>query len=173
MKNFFVSLLLVTCFTSYSQVIEVSYQEEIQFAYVESESLIKQWKNDDVIWADYSYGYDINKGSIIYTFDFYNMKVNRMEYINGEYVFVNEWNIKYIISEWDPKTQHMSCVAETQLGDYFYEINSFDTGERCLLMSYKNVYNIKPLDLPSFDWDKYNVGVVSTNYGNFNISLIR
>ena len=49
-------LLLSILFSNltYSQVIEVSYQEQLAFAYVESESLINQWKNDEVIWDEYS-----------------------------------------------------------------------------------------------------------------------
>jgi len=58
------------------------------------------------------------------------------------------------------------------MGDYFYEINTFETEERCLLMSCTNVYKKNIRKLPHLDWDVYNVGVVSTNHGEFKIKVI-
>jgi hypothetical protein len=166
-------LLLSILFSNltYSQVIEVSYQEQLAFAYVESESLIKQWKNDDVIWDEYSYGYPPSEGRIVYIFDFNNMTVTTMDIINGEYKKHYEYEIIDIISTWDSETQHMSCVADTPIGDYFYEINTFETEERCLLMSFTNVYHKDIRKLPQLDWDVYNVGIVSTNHGEFKIEV--
>ena len=167
-------LLLSILFSNltYSQVIEVSYQEQLAFAYVESESLINQWKNDEVIWDEYSYGYPPGEGRIVYTFDFNNMTITLADTINGEYKFRGEFEIIDIISTWDSETQHMSCVADTPMGDYFYEINTFETEERCLLMSCTNVYKKNIRKLPHLDWDVYNVGVVSTNHGEFKIKVI-
>ena len=157
---------------TYSQVVEVSFQEQLGFAYVESESLIEQWKNDELILDKYTQGYDVGEGRIIFTFDFNNMTVSIMDIINGEYKFYNEFDIIYVISPWDSETEHFSCVADTHLGDYFFEINTFETDERCLLMSYKNVYHEPYRRIPQLDWDVYNIGVVSTNRGEFKIQVI-
>ena len=167
-----IALISLSCVTQ-SQVIEVSYQEQLAFAYVESESLIKQWKNDEVIWDEYSYGYRPGEGRIVYTFDFNNMTITLADTINGEYKMRGEFEIIDIISTWDSETQHMSCVADTPMGDYFYEINTFETEERCLLMSYTNVYKKNIRKLPHLDWDVYNVGVVSTNHGEFKIEVVK
>ena len=155
-----------------SQVIKVSFQEQLGFAYLESESLIKQWKNDELILDKFTQGYDVGEGRIIFNFDFNNMTVSAMDIINGEYKFYNEFDIIYVISPWDSETQHFSCVADTHLGDYFFEINTFETDERCLLMSYKNVYHEPYRYIPQLDWDVYNIGVVSTNRGEFKIEEI-
>ena len=90
---------------------------------------------------------------------------------NGEgFKFVDKWDIIYILSTWDGN--HFSCVAITPIGEYFYEINSFVDGGNCLLMSYKNIYKNDVKNIPSLDWDFYNVGCVSTDYGNFVIRVI-
>ena len=95
-------LLLSILFSNltYSQVIEVSYQEQLTFAYVESESLIKQWKNDDVIWDEYSYGYPPGEGRIVYIFDFNNMTVTTMDIINGEYKMRYEYELLLWLTVW-------------------------------------------------------------------------
>jgi hypothetical protein len=169
MRYILTSLFFFIGFSVWSQVIEVTYQEELEFAYLDNESLIKQWKEDRVIWSEWSYGYEIGKGGIRYTFDFYGMKVTREE-DNGEgFKFVDEWDIIYVLSPWDG--EHFSCVAITPIGEYFYEINSFVDGGRCLLMSYKNIYKNDVKNIPSLDWDLYNIGCVSTNYGDFVIKV--
>jgi hypothetical protein len=158
-----------------SQVIQVTYQEELEFAYTESESLIEQLKNDEVIKAEYSYGYEVGKGGIRYIFDFDNMKVKREE-DNGDGIgfrFVDEWDIIYVISPWDEITEHFSCVAITPYGEYFFEINTFSTGSRCLLKSCKNEFNLSIENLPNLDWNTYNIGELSTEFGELSIKVIQ
>ena len=95
-------LLLSILFSNltYSQVIEVSYQEQLAFAYVESESLIKQWKNDEVIWDEYSYGYPPGEGRIVYTFDFNNMK--RFVFLDRDGVInVERGDYAITIAQWE------------------------------------------------------------------------
>jgi hypothetical protein len=175
--KYLLNLLLVFFVSSkiFSQVIQVTYQEELEFAYTESESLIEQLKNDDVIKAEYSYGYEVGKGGIRYIFDFNNMKVKREE-DNGDGIgfrFVDEWDIAYVISPWNENTEHLSCVAITPYGEYFYEINTFSTGSRCLLKSCKNEFNLDIENLPNLDWNTYNIGELSTEFGEFSIKVIQ
>lgn len=158
-----------------SQVIQVTYQEELDFAYVENKSLIEQLRNDEVIKSEYSYGYEVGKGGIRYIFDFNNMKVKREE-DNGDgdgFRFVDEWDIIYVISSWNEISEHFSCVATTPYGEYFYEINTFNTGGRCLLKSCKNEFNLNIENLPNLDWGTYNIGELSTEFGEFSIKVIQ
>lgn len=174
--KYLLNLLLVLFVSSkiFSQVIEVTYQEELEFAYIDGKSLIEQLKNDDVIRAEYSYGYEIGKGGIRYIFDFDNMKVKREE-DNGDgdgFRFAGEWDIIHVFSPWDEISEHFSCVARTPYGDYFYEINTLSTGSRCLLKSCKNEFNLDIKTLPNLDWNTYNIGELSTDFGEFSIKVI-
>jgi hypothetical protein len=175
MKNLLTFLFIVLTTYSSSQVIEVTYQEEITFAYLEDKCLIEQWENDELIKAEWSHGYDIGKGAIRYIFDFNNMVVRREEKADDGkgFLFVGEWKIVYVMSSWDESTKHFSCVAMTPYGEFFYELNSFkSSGNRCLLKSHKNQFNKTIKELPGLDWNIYNVGEVSTEFGDFVINVL-
>lgn len=167
-------LLLLSASFIQAQIVQVTYQEELEFAYLESESLIDQMRNDELIKAEYSYGYEIGKGGIRYVFDLDNQSVTREE-CNGkspEWQHVATWNILYVISPWDPETQHLSCVVPTEWGEYFLEVNEFQDGEKCLLKSCRNLQGLSKKSLPDVDWDVYNVGELSTGYGDFIIEVL-
>ena len=158
-----------------AQIIQVTYQEEITFAYLSSKSLIKQMENDEIIKAEWSSGYEIGKGGIRYSFDLDNQTVTRTEWNADDTLgwdHVGTWNILYFLSPWDPKTQHLSCVASTDWGEYFYDINSFRSGSRCLLKSHMNLLRKPVKKLPDLDWGVYNVGEISTEYGDFTIEVL-
>lgn len=165
---------LLTASLIQAQIIQVTYQEELTFAYLESEDLNDQIKNDELIKAEWTYGYEIGKGSVRYSFDLDNQTVTRTERKDDTlgWKHIGTWNILYFLSPWDPKTQSLSCVASTQWGEYFYSINSFRGGSRCLLKSHKNPYRKPIKKLPDLDWGLYNVGEISTEYGDFTIEVL-
>lgn len=167
-------LLLLSTSLIQAQIVQVTYQEELEFAYLESESLIDQMRDDELIEAEFSYGYEIGKGGIRYVFDLDNQTVTREE-CNGkspEWHHVDMWDILYIISPWEPETQHLSCVAITEYGEYLFEINESEIGEKCLLKSCKNREGLPIKSLPDVDWDVYNLGELSTAYGDFIIEVL-
>lgn len=152
-----------------SQVVTIEYNENVFFAFKKQKSLLEQWDNDEIIWGE-SCGFEEGKGVIRYIFDFNNMTVEVGFYkSNGEVDLYGKWDIMYMISEFDSESNHFSCVANTELGDYFYELTKTVEGEFMLLRYFNNDNKKDVWALPSLDWDVYGIG--SGNVGSAKLTV--
>jgi hypothetical protein len=164
MKYLITTILLFVSFVVSSQVITIEYLEDVIFAIEKNRGLIEQWENDGIIWGD-ACGFEEGKGVIRYVFDFNNMTVELGYYkSDGEVDLYGKWDIMYMISEFDYESYHFSCVANTEIGDYFYELTKTIEGDFMLFRYYNNDNKKDVWALPSLDWDKYGVGVGNADY---------
>ena len=169
MKYLITILSLFVSFVVSSQVITIEYLEEVIFAVEKNRGLIEQWENDEIIWGD-ACGFKEGEGIIRYTFDFNNMTVELGYYkSDGEVDLYGKWDIMYMISEFDSNFNHFSCVANTEIGDYFYELTKTIKGDFMLFRYYNNDNKKDVWALPSLDWDIY--GVAIGNVGSAKIKI--
>jgi len=169
MKYLITTILLFVSFVVSSQVVTVEYNENVFFAFKKQKSLLEQWDNDEIIWGD-ACGFEEGKGVIRYIFDFNNMTVEMGYYkSNGEVDLYGKWDIMYMISEFDSESNHFSCVADTELGDYFYELTKTVEDEFMLFGYYNNDNKEDVWALPSLDWDIY--GIALGNVGSAKIKV--
>lgn len=159
MKYLILTIILTLSIITHSQVVSVEYHEEVFFSFQKHRSLIEQWENDEIIWGD-ALGFLNEEGVIRYVFDFDSMTVN-LKYIHkdGKVGIQGQWNLTEVISEFDESTKHFSCVANTDNGDYFYELTKTVKDEFMLLRYYNNDNKKDVWALPSLDWDVYGIAL--------------